>query len=160
MPQFDPQYFVSQIFWLCIIFAIFFLVLWRVVLPRIGAVMDARENQRINDLALAEKARADSAEIRQAYEAELAKTRQSAQELIQAENLALTKKTNQKIETLEKRLHTEILAAEKRIEATHQKALAEMEVIARDLTGGVVQKIAGGRRPAIKTIENALKHTT
>ena len=33
-----------------------------------------------------------------------------------------------------------------------------MEVIARDLTGGVVQKVAGGRRPAIKTIENALRN--
>ena len=62
MPQFDPQYFASQIFWLSIIFAIFFLVLWRVVLPRIGAVMDARETQRISDLEFAEKARADSAQ--------------------------------------------------------------------------------------------------
>ena len=69
---------------------------------------------------------------------------------------ALTQKINQKIDALEERLNTEILAAEKRIKANRQQALTEMEVIARDMTGEVVKKVAGGRKPAIKTIEKAL----
>ena len=45
MPQLDPEFFVSQLFWLVVTFSFLFLFLWKVSLPRIGFILEKRENK-------------------------------------------------------------------------------------------------------------------
>ena len=35
MPQLDPEFWGAQIFWLILIFAILYLIIWKIFLPRI-----------------------------------------------------------------------------------------------------------------------------
>ena len=53
MPQFDTSTFASQIFWLTVAFVTLYLVMWRVVAPKIADVLDARR-RRIDQAALHE----------------------------------------------------------------------------------------------------------
>ena len=53
MPQFDTSTFVSQIFWLVVSFAVVFVFVWRIVLPRIAATLENRQRKIGDDLARA-----------------------------------------------------------------------------------------------------------
>ena len=48
MPQLNPEFFLSQLFWLIITFSFLFIFLWKFSLPRISKVLEKRES-KIND---------------------------------------------------------------------------------------------------------------
>ena len=43
MPQFDPNTFLPQLFWLLVTFGLLYVVLGRALLPRIAGVLEARK---------------------------------------------------------------------------------------------------------------------
>ena len=55
MPQLNPEFFISQLFWLVITFTFLFIFLWRISLPRISSVLEKREYKINEDIALAKK---------------------------------------------------------------------------------------------------------
>ena len=50
MPQLNPEFFLSQIFWLILSFSFLFIFLWRVSLPRINKALENRQNKIDSDL--------------------------------------------------------------------------------------------------------------
>ena len=44
-PPFDPSTFPSQILWLAITFGLFYLFLKKVIMPRLGGILEVRENR-------------------------------------------------------------------------------------------------------------------
>ena len=60
MPQFaQVDTFASQIFWLVVSFAILYILLSKVVIPRISTVLENRQQKIASDLKRAEEARAE-----------------------------------------------------------------------------------------------------
>ena len=60
MPQLDPEFWFSQIFWLVVTFGILYLVLSKLILPKISDNLEARKSQVLENLELAEKQRNES----------------------------------------------------------------------------------------------------
>src|ERR1700759_4265934 len=58
-----------------------YVIVARIALPRVGAVIDARQNRIEGDLAEAQKLRDESEAALKAYEADLAAARSKAQEI-------------------------------------------------------------------------------
>src|SRR5688572_13695417 len=56
MPQFDLTRFPSQIFWLIVSFAVLYFLMAKMVLPRIGSIIETRERKILSDLEAAQKA--------------------------------------------------------------------------------------------------------
>ena len=52
MPQLDPTYWVSQVFWLTIIFSTIYFLIAKIFVPKIKANIDARENQIRKDIKI------------------------------------------------------------------------------------------------------------
>ena len=50
-PPFDPATFGSQLFWLVILFGLLYILMSRVALPRVGAILEERDNRIAGDLA-------------------------------------------------------------------------------------------------------------
>ena len=50
---YNPEFFVSQLFWLIVTFSFLLIFLWRISLPRISSVLEKRENKINNDIKLA-----------------------------------------------------------------------------------------------------------
>ena len=65
MPQLNPEFFVSQLFWLVVTFSFLLVFLWRISLPRIGSVLDKREIKINEDLAPAKKLQAEAENIQE-----------------------------------------------------------------------------------------------
>src|SRR5918995_526730 len=71
-PPFQSETFASQLFWLAIAFAALYLLAARLVLPRVGGIIDARAKQIDDDLGEAQqfKEAADATREKQQAEAE------------------------------------------------------------------------------------------
>ena len=63
MPQLNPEFFISQLFWLFISFSFLFIFLWRISLPRIGIVIEKRANKISEDIKYAKEFQAEAEEI-------------------------------------------------------------------------------------------------
>jgi len=55
MPQLNPEFFLSQVFWLTVSFVFLLLFLWKISLPRIQNALERRENKVNRDLEEAKK---------------------------------------------------------------------------------------------------------
>ena len=60
MPQLDPEFWFSQIFWLVITFGVLYLILSKIVLPKISDNLETRKSQVLENLEIAEKQRNQS----------------------------------------------------------------------------------------------------
>jgi F-type H+-transporting ATPase subunit b len=77
-PPFDSSTIASQLVSLAIAFVALYLIVSRIALPRVGSVIDARQNVIEGDLADAQKLKDESDAALKAYENELAAARARA----------------------------------------------------------------------------------
>ena len=63
MPQLNPEFFVSQLFWLVVTFSFLLVFLWRISLPRIGNVLEKRERKINEDLTAAKELQIEAEKI-------------------------------------------------------------------------------------------------
>ena len=63
MPQLNPEFFVSQIFWLIVTFSFLLFFLWKISLPRISRVLEKRENKINNDIESAKILQTEAEQI-------------------------------------------------------------------------------------------------
>ena len=55
MPQLDPEFWISQIFWLVLTFGVLYIVLSKLILPKISANLELRKSQIQENIEAAEK---------------------------------------------------------------------------------------------------------
>src|SRR5258705_5582627 len=83
-PPFQSETFVSQLFCLAIAFAALYLLTSRLVLPRVGGIIDARAKQIEGDLSEAQQFKEAAHAANAAYEKALPPARSRAQPLANA----------------------------------------------------------------------------
>ncbi|MBI3504000.1 MAG: F0F1 ATP synthase subunit B' [Proteobacteria bacterium] len=143
MPQFDPTWFASQIFWLVVIFAIFYLVVSMAILPKLGGVIEARARQIESDLAGAGALKGNTDAMIAAYEKALAESRAKAQAVRAETEAALAKKAAAKSAELNAALADKIKAAEATIAEARRAALSNVEALAAEIAVEATRKIGG-----------------
>jgi F-type H+-transporting ATPase subunit b len=141
-PPFDATTFASQLAWFALTFIVLYFVLSRYVLPKISAVLAARAGTISSDLDQAAQKSASAEEARTAMERAVAKARADARAMVDAARADVMAKLNAEQEAAEKRLSDRINAAETRVDAARQKALAEVPGIAEQLARDIADKIA------------------
>ena len=62
MPQLDPEFWLSQIFWLIASFGTMFVVLSKIVLPKISSNLESRKSQILTNIETAENQRKQTEE--------------------------------------------------------------------------------------------------
>src|SRR3546814_11258088 len=83
MPQLDPAFWPTQLFWLAITFIARYLVIWRIALRRIADVLEARQRKLDDDLKKAAALKDEAAAILAEYEKMRATAQASAHEALQ-----------------------------------------------------------------------------
>jgi F-type H+-transporting ATPase subunit b len=156
MPQLNPLDWAPQIIWLIITFSILYLLMVKVVLPRIGGVIDARAAHIANDLSQADKLRRQTEEAIAAYEQSLAEAKQKAHAIINAGRTKLKAEIAAERERLEKDLAKKGAEAEERIAAAKASAMKDVNAVATDVASDIVRRLIGSG-PAKGEIEKAVE---
>ena len=142
MPQLNPEFFVSQLFWLVITFSFLFFFLWKISLPRIGSVIEKRENKINNDLEIAKQLQTEAEDIQKQIEQELKSTREKTTDLIRSSTVNFQNNTSEELAQLEKKLNQQLNDAAKIIESNKKKSLQEIDEQIYDITKITVSKLS------------------
>lgn len=145
MPQFQPEFFSTQLVWLAITFVLLYFLMARVALPRIGAVIEEREH-RINDnLRKAEMLQYEAEAAVAAYEKRMADARAKAQETVRQIREQMAAEAAERHEHLNQRLASEIADGEARIAEAREKAVASVRDMAVEVAAAAAARLIGGR---------------
>jgi F-type H+-transporting ATPase subunit b len=142
-PPFDSSTFASQLVSLVIAFVALYIIVSRFALPRVGGVIEARQNAIEGDLAAAQKLKDESDAALKAYEADLAAARSRAQAIGTETREKLNAAAEAERKSLEDKLAVKLAEAEKQISATRQAAMSNVRGIAADAASAIVQRLTG-----------------
>ena len=151
MPQLDPTWFASQLFWLFACFSLLYFAMSRFILPPLLAIMAKRRDTVDSDLSLAQGMKTEADQAKDAYERALAEARSKSQQLL---NDAMQEQ-KQKAEAASRQLEQEVAAklkeAERRISVSKQELMQSLTPVAAELTTMIVEKLV-----SIKPDDNAV----
>ena len=143
MPQFDVRLFPTQIFWLVVSFAVLYFLMAKLVLPRIGSVIETRERAILSDLEAAQKANDAARAAGVEQEKTLTAARTEASGIIRQAAEAAAAQTTAKMHEIGDKLGADIAAAEQRIASQRSSVLAGLHQMASDIAQNVYSKLAG-----------------
>ncbi len=142
-PAFDATMFASHLFWLAIAFGVLYLVVKRVVMPRVGGIVEDRNSRIANDVGEATRLSRETDEMVSAYETELSEARHRAYGIAQARRDELKAEQARRQAETEAALANRILQAEVEIGRRRDAALADVDAIAAEATKAIVSRLAG-----------------
>jgi len=154
-PPFQKDTFASQLVSLLIAFVALYLIVSRIALPRVGSVIDERQNKIEGDLADAQKLKDQSDSALKAYENELAAARSRAQAIGAETREKLNAASEAERKTLEDQLSVKLAQAEKTIASTREAAMGNVRGIAADTAAAIVQQLTGVL-PDGKSVDSAV----
>ena len=143
MPQLDPEFWISQIFWLTLTFGILFITLSKFILPKISANLELRKSQIQENIEAAEKQRESSESKLKEYDKIILESKVEAKNIFKNSREKIIKDINSKKEILDKQIDEEIINAEKEIEKLKKGASEKINKIAIDTSSDLVKKLIG-----------------
>ena len=142
MPQLNPEFFASQLFWLAITFVFLFIFLWRISLPRINSVQTKRENKIKEDIKKAKQLQAEAEDIQEQINKQLDQAKSDSAELIKSAFIKLQDESSKKLEELDKNLSTKIDATYETIEKNKSESMSQIYEQINDITKLMISKIS------------------
>jgi len=155
MPQLDPSSFGSQLFWLAITFSVLFLVLTYFILPRIGSTLEARQSRLQGDFDAAERMSEEAKQALEAYEEALSEARVNAVKLAQDVRNGIQAEMDEEKAAIDAQIAQRVEAAETRLKASRDAAMAGIVGSARDVVADIVETVSG-QKPSDADIDNAM----
>ncbi len=142
-PPFDTHTFPSQLFWFVICFGALYLLMQRLIVPRLANIVETRAGKIAGDLDEAQRLRLQSDTALSAYEKALADARASSQQIAQQATDKAKGEADTRRHAIEAELSAKLTEAERRIGDIKDKALADVGAIAQDAAGAVVHALIG-----------------
>lgn len=155
-PPFDAATFPSQLLWLAITFGLFYLFLKKVVLPRIGSILEVRRDRIAQDLDQAARMKEEADAAVAAYEQELAEARKRAGAIAQEARDEAKADAEAERRQVEKNLEEKLAAAESRIAEIKKTALGDVSTIAAETAETIVAELVGTKVDKA-TLDSAVK---
>ena len=143
MPQLNPEFWVSQIFWLTLTFGILYIVLSRLILPKISANLELRKSQIQENVEAAEKQRESSEAKLKEYDEIILKSKIEAKNIFKDSRDKALKNISKKKEALDKQIDEEIKKVEEEIGELRKSASQKINKIAIETSSELVKKLIG-----------------
>ncbi len=143
MPQLDVSTFAPQLVWLAITFVALYLLMWKLGLPRVDAIIEARRKRLDDDLARADEIKTKAEAVIAAYQKTLAEARAQAQAAIKERTDRFAAEAAERQRRLAEALTEQTKAAEREIAAAKERAFAEIRNVAIDVARSVTEKLTG-----------------
>jgi len=144
-PPFDPSTFSSQLLWLAITFGFFYFTMAKVVLPRIGNILEVRRDRISKDLEEAQRLKEETDASIAAYEQELAEARQNAHTIARDASDKAKNAADAEREKVEADLAKSLAEAESSVAKVKDAALAQIGTIASDTTQAIISRLIGAK---------------
>ncbi len=142
-PPFDSSTYASQLLWLAVTFGLFYMFMNRVIVPRIGSILEHRRDRIADDLSEANRLKEEADNAIAAYEQELATARKKAGEIAQTARDKAKVSADAERSATEASLAARMAEGEARIADIKAKALGDVDAIAEETATTLVQHLLG-----------------
>ena len=162
MPQLNPEFWISQIVWLILTFGALYIVLSKVILPKISDNLESRRSQILENIEIAEKQREESEEKVKEFEKIILNSKLEAKNLFNEARQKVLEDVDKKRSELEKSIEAEIVSAEKEIQSLNSNSLENIKKIATDTSADLISRLIGQEidKNSISSIVNDLTKNT
>ena len=143
MPQLNPEFWISQIFWLTLVFGTLYVLLANFILPKISSNLETRKSQIVENIESAEKQRKESDQKIKDYENIINEVKIEAKNIFNQAREKILKDINNKKESLKKEIDQEIKKAETEILELKNKSPEKINKIAIETSADLIKKIVG-----------------
>ena len=143
MPQLNPEFWISQIFWLILTFGTMYVVLSKFILPKISNNLESRKSQILENIEAAEKQREDSEAKLKEYDEVILKSKSEAKTMFNQTREKALKDIMAKKEVLDQQIDDEINKAEKEIKLLRVSAPDKINRIAIETASELLEKLIG-----------------
>ena len=143
MPQLNPEFWISQIFWLTLSFGILYIVLSKLILPKISLNLELRKTQIQENIEAADKQRENSISKLKEYDEIILKSKSEAKNIFKVTREKALKDINSKKELLEKQIDEEIKKAEREIYELKKTAPEKINKIAIETSSELLKNLIG-----------------
>lgn len=161
LPQLDPTFYVSQLFWLAITFATLYFLFSKNILPTISGILENRHEHIQDDLDTAETLKKEAEEVHASYEKKMNDARERVTTLYADIETEITNNAELSLQGFQEKFAKEISIAEAKLDKTKKEALKEMDSIAAEISSIAAKKIVdvdldpGKAEDIIKNINKA-----
>ena len=143
MPQLNPEFWVSQIFWLTLTFGIMYVVLSKIILPKISVNLESRKSEIQENIEAAESQRQKSESKLLEYNKIVSETKLEAKNIFKNVREKVIKDINSKKAILDNQIDDEIKKAEQEILLLRKTAPEKINKIAIDTSSELIKKLIG-----------------
>jgi len=142
-PPFDQTTFPSQIFWLAITFAVLLVVMWRVVVPRIGGTIAERKARIATELERAESDRRKADQAWSTYQNTLVEARQRARVVTEDNRVRVLAESERAEAAADETAQADIAKAEADLARLRAEARESILAAAQDAAVDIVARLTG-----------------
>ena len=143
MPQLDPQYWASQVFWLIVIFTALYLSISKLFVPKIKSGLDDRNDKIKNDLDEAKNLKEKSEQKQIEYEKIIEEAKKEVQKMIFESKNKLEADINLKNKAFDAEITKEIDSTQKEINTLKKESLNDILLISESITSQIIESISG-----------------
>ena len=143
MPQLNPEFWISQVFWLVLTFGILYLVLSKLVLPKISDNLETRKSQILENIETAEKQREESEDKIKQFEKIILESKIEAKNYFNDRRQKVLEDINKKRIALEKDIDDEISAVEEEINKLKNTSGEKITKIAIETSSDLINQLIG-----------------
>lgn len=143
MPQLNPEFWPSQIFWLVLIFSSLYIIIWKIFLPKITNSIEDRKSKIVNDLDTAEKLKESAEKKLKEYTQIIENSKKEALKLIENAKIKLDKDIEINKKKINEDIEKELFSAEKEIKDLKKVSAISINKIAQEISSEMLKKIIG-----------------
>ncbi len=143
MPQLNPEFWVSQIVWLVLTFGILYIVLSKLILPKISNNLESRKSQILENIETAETQREDSEKKIKEFEKIILESKLEAKNYFNEARQKILEDINNKRIALEKDIDDEISAVEQEVNNLKITSSEKIKKIAIETSSELIKQLIG-----------------
>ena len=143
MPQLNPEFWISQIFWLIITFGFLFFILSKIILPKVSNSLENRKTQIKENIEIAEKQRLESDNKIKEFEKIILNSKLEAKNYFNKAREKIINDLDKKKLTLETEINSEIQLAEKEIIDLKNNSSKKIISIAIQTCEDIIKQLIG-----------------
>jgi len=143
MPQLNPEFWVSQIVWLILTFGVLYLVLSKLILPKISENLESRKSQILENIETAESQREESEKKLKEFEKIILESKLEAKNYFNEARQKILNDINSKRLALEKDIDEEISAAEQEVNNLKIGSHEKIRNIAVETSSELIKQLIG-----------------
>ena len=143
MPQLNPEFWVSQIFWLILTFGFLFIVLSKFILPKISNNLELRKSQILENIEIAEKQKIESENKIKEYETLINNSKNEARNYFNEARKKIIQDIDKKRGKIEDEINQEIKNAEKEVVELKKSSPEKINKIATETSIHLIKQLIG-----------------